>query len=308
MFPAVSFYFLLIVTKQSKAEAALLATTLIWASTFVAMKIGLRDISPILMTGVRFTVATVIFLAIFAKKIFPLSVEQIKKGSLLGVFLFLGFIAQNVGLVYTTISKSAFITSLMVVFVPFFQYLIERRSPTYGNVLGIVIVLVGLWYLTLPSGSAFNYGDVLTLGCACMFGLFIVYLDIASKAMSPIQLTFLQFACTTILALGTAFVFEDIQFNPAHSMLIAVGYLTIFATVATTFIQTTFQKDTTPTRAAIIFTVEPVWASLYAYFLLGEIIGVLGILGGALIIVGVLVSQLSDKIPVLNKALVGEAS
>jgi drug/metabolite transporter (DMT)-like permease len=91
-------------------------------------------------------------------------------------------------------------------------------------------------------------------------------------------------------------------------MLIAVGYLTIFATVATTFIQTTFQKDTTPTRAAIIFTVEPVWASLYAYFLLEEIIGVLGIVGGALIIVGVLVSELSDKIPVLNKALVGEAS
>jgi len=289
--------------RRSKAELALLCTTLVWASTFVAMKIGLRDISPVLMTGVRFVVASLFFFILFFKKVFPLSLAQVKKGIFLGLILFLGFIAQNIGLVYTSASKSAFITSLMVVFVPFFQYFVERRSPTYGNVVGIVIVVGGLWLLTAPAGAEFNVGDLLTLLCAICFGYYVVYLDVASRAMSAIQLTFLQSATCATLGIASAFAVEDVVFRPTTSMLVSVGYLTVFATVLTTLIQTTFQKDTTPTRAAIIFTIEPVWASIYAYFLLGEVLGFIGAVGGAFIVGGVLLSELSDNIPFLNKAL-----
>jgi drug/metabolite transporter (DMT)-like permease len=291
-------------TKQSKAEGALLATTFIWGSTFVFMKIALQDVSPILMGAIRFTIASLVFLLLFRGKLFPLPNGALTKGSLLGLFLFIGFISQNIGLNYTTASKSAFITSLMVLFVPFFQFVIERRPPTWGNMVGIAVVLAGLWFLTSPSGAEFNFGDALTLGTAITFGLYIVYLDIASKAMSPAQLTFLQSAATALLSIVTAAGFERILFIPTASMLLSVAYLTLFATILTTFIQTKFQKDTTPTRAVIIFTVEPVWASLSAYIVLGEQIGALGILGGALILVGVLASELSDRIPLLNKALV----
>ena len=290
-------------TKQSKAEYALLATTLVWGSTFVAMKFGLRDISPVLMTAIRFVVASLFFLVFFGKTIFPLPNGAFAKGTLLGFFLFIGFIAQNIGLNYTTASKSAFITSLMVVIVPMFQFMVQRRPPTIGNVIGIGIVVGGLWLLTSPSGSEFNFGDSLTLLCAIVFAYYIVYLDIASKAMSALQLTFLQSATCAVLGLVTAFGFEDIVFNPTGSMIIAVGYLTIFATIISTFVQTHFQKFTTPTRAAIIFAVEPVWAATTAYLFLGESMGSLGIVGGALILLGMLTSELSQKIPFLNRSL-----
>lgn len=289
-------------TKQSKAEYALLATTLIWGSTFVFMKIGLRDISPVLMTGVRFTIASLFFLIVFGKKIFPFPPGALVKGILLGVFLFLGFIAQNIGLNHTTASKSAFITSLMVVVVPMLQFMTSRRSPTIGNILGIIVVVAGLWFLTAPDGAEFNMGDALTLVCAILFGYYVVYLDVASKAMSALQLTFLQSATSAVLGMVTAFLFEDILFVPTQSMLLSVAYLTLFATVMTTFIQTHFQRFTTPTRAAIIFAIEPVWASTTAYLFLGEKLGELGVLGGTLIVSGILLSELSDKIPVLRNA------
>ena len=290
-------------TKQSKAETALLCTTLIWASTFVAMKIGLRDISPILMTAIRFTVASTFFLALFRKQIFPLSSEAILKGTILGFFLFIGFIAQNIGLIYTTASKSAFITSLMVVFVPVLQFAIVKRAPTLGNIVGIIIVVGGLWLLTSPEGSEFNLGDLLTFVCAVVFAFYIVYLDIASKTMTTIQLSFLQSAVCAVFAIISTIAFENYFLNPTSSVIIAVVYLTVFATVLTTFVQTKYQKDTTPTRAAIIFTIEPVWASIYAYFILGETLGPLGIAGGGLIISGVLVSELSGMIPLLNRPI-----
>jgi drug/metabolite transporter (DMT)-like permease len=290
-------------TKQTKAELALLATTFIWGSTFAFVKMSLVDISPILMGAVRFTVAALFFLLISWKNIFPLPDGALARSSLLGFLLFAGFISQNIGLVYTTASKSAFITSLMVVFVPFFQYFVERRPPTWGNVLGIGIVLIGLWFLTSPSGAEFNVGDGLTLFTAVVFALYIVYLDIASKAMSPVQLTFLQSAATGMLSWFAALGFERMVFNPTTSMITSLAYLTLFATIITTFVQTTFQKDTTPTRAVIIFTVEPVWAAIIAYVVLGEHLGALGILGGALIILGVLVSELSVNILGLNRAV-----
>jgi drug/metabolite transporter (DMT)-like permease len=293
-------------TKQTRAEAVLLALTLVWGSTFVSMKIGLRDMSPILMTSTRFTVAALFFLVLFWKNLFPFPDGAIRKGVVLGVFLFLGFIAQNVGLNYTTASKSAFITSLMVVFVPVLQFVIERRPPTIGNVAGIGLAVGGLWLLTSPTGAELNFGDLLTLVCAILFAWYIVYLDVASKAMSALQLTFLQAATCAGLGIPTTLLVEDFFFHPTPSVFVSVGYLTLFATVLTTFVQTKYQKDTTPTRAAVIFTVEPVWASTMAYFFLGEILGTLGVVGGALIIAGVLISELSDKIPFVKKGMIAE--
>lgn len=290
-------------TKQTKAEAALLALTLVWGSTFVSMKIGLRDMSPVLMTSARFAVAALFFLFFFWRKLFPFPDGAMRKGTLLGLFLFLGFIAQNVGLNYTTASKSAFITSLMVVFVPILQFMIERRPPTIGNVMGIGVAIGGLWLLTSPTGAELTFGDFLTLVCAVMFALYIVYLDVASKAMSAFQLTFLQAATCAVLGAFATVLFEDFYFRPTLSVFVSVGYLTLFATVLTTFMQTKYQKDTTPTRAAVIFTVEPVWASILAYLFLGEMLGALGVVGGALIIAGVLISELSDKIPFFNSGM-----
>jgi len=286
---------------RRKAEAALLATTLIWGSTFTAVKLGMQEISPVLLIVIRFSLAAAFFLVFFRRQLFPIHTSAVIKGSILGFFLFLGFVFQNVGMLYTTASKSAFITSMMVVFVPLLQFIVERRSPNLGNILGVVIVTAGLWFLTQPMGSSFNIGDALTLGCALVFAIYIVYLDVVSQEMSTFQLTFLQMASNTVFSFIAMVLFENVMFTFSAFSLLTLAYLTIFATIVSVWVQTRFQKDTTPTRAVIIFTIEPVIASVIAHLVLGEQLGTLGILGGGLIIGGVLISQLSDVIPGLGR-------
>ena len=290
-------------TKKTRAEAALFATTFIWGSTFVVQKIGLHDISPLLLIACRFIVATLVFLLLFWRRIFPLHSPSVVKGCLLGLFLFLGFAAQTIGLNSTTASKSAFITSMMVIFVPLLQLIVERRSPSLGNLLGVLAVSGGLWLLTSPSGSSFTVGDALTLLSAVLFGVYIVYLDVVSQEMTTLQLAFLQVAVVTACSCASVLLFEQISFAPTQQLTLSLLYLAFLATAFTTYIQTRFQKDTTPTRAVIIFSIEPVIAAALAYVVLDERLGLLGLLGGALILAGVLLSELSDGIPLLSRTL-----
>jgi drug/metabolite transporter (DMT)-like permease len=241
------------------------------------------------------------------KSLFPLPASAALRGSLLGAFLFLGFVAQNIGLTITTASKSAFITGMMVAFVPLLQVLVERRMPKIGNVLGVAAVAAGLWFLTSPAGASFNAGDALTVVCAVFFAVYIIYLDIISKEMNTEQLVFLQMTSVAAFSWIVVACFETPVFIVSTSSLLAMGYLTFLATLLTTWVQTRYQKDTTPTRAVVIFSIEPVIASVIAAVLLGEALGTLGTIGGGLILAGVLVSELSDGIPVLNRAIDGSA-
>ncbi|MBI4535907.1 MAG: DMT family transporter [Ignavibacteriae bacterium] len=286
---------------QSKAEVALFATTVIWGSTFVVQKIGLRDITPLLLNCFRFSLASFFFL-LFWKRIFPLSATEVLKGSILGLFLFLGFAFQTIGLEYTTASKSAFITSMMVVFVPLLQFIIEKRPPTVGNLIGVTIVSVGLWLLTSPADAAFNIGDSMTLMCAVVFGLYIVYLDVVSKEMGTLPLAFTQTTASAFFSLLALMTLEESRVTFSSDLSFSILYLTFMATILALFIQTKYQKETTPTRAVVIFTIEPVFAALIAYAVLDEQLGVAGILGAGVIITGILLSEFSDSLPLLKRS------
>ena len=294
---------------STRGELMLLSATLAWGSTFALGKIVLEEVSPLQMVLIRFTAASVILLTLAWRRIFPMRARVAVKGSILGLFLFVGFITQTVGLTMTTASKSAFITGMMVIFVPLLQFMMERRPPKIGNVLGVLVVACGLWLLTSPSGSASIGGDALSLACAVVSGIYIVYLDIVSREVGTFPLMFLQ----TISNAGLALLCLLVTAGPLVPVVSAGGwgvlaYLTVVATVLTLFIQTRFQKDTTPVRAVVIFSIEPVIAAVIAYFMLGEELGSLGILGGALIIAGVLLSELSDGIPLLNRLVGGGAT
>jgi drug/metabolite transporter (DMT)-like permease len=288
------------VTPRVKGELYLLATTVIWGSTFAAAKISMLGMSALSLMAFRFLAASFLLLAIFRESVLPDSWQATRKGAILGSLLFLGFIAQTIGLNYTTAAKSSFITSMMVVFAPFLQVLISRRSPTYGNVVGILVVCGGLWLLTSPEGSGFTDGDLLTLLCAFLFAMYIVYLDVVSRSIPPIQLSFLQVATCALLSWALLLPLETPSLPASGESLLALVYLTVFATVLTTLVQTRFQKETTPTRAAIIFSVEPLFATLFASLMINEVVGPQGIAGGSLIITGILVSELSELLPGLR--------
>lgn len=295
-------------TQKSRAEAVLFTATLIWGSTFTGVKLILGEVPAVQMVFWRMAFASLVLLLIARTKLFPIRGTALVKGGILGILLFLGFVTQNVGMNYTTASKSAFITGMMVVFVPLLQFIVERRAPKIGNVVGVIIVTIGLWFLTSPAGSAFNVGDALTLSCAFLFAMYIVYIDVVAKELTAMQLTFMQCATNAVLGFVGMVMFETINLSWSGRTIGILAYLTLFATLLTTYTQTRYQKDTTPTRAAVIFSIEPVIASVIAYFVLGEELGRLGIMGGALILAGVLVSELSDLIPLLNRSLDGSES
>lgn len=287
---------------RTKAELYLLLCTLIWGGTFVVVKQGLDHASPFVFLAVRFGIAIAIFVPLTFSHLKSISKRTMISGGVLGLLLWIGFATQTVGLQYTTASKSGFITGLLVVFTPLFQILIEKRLPKKGNVIGIVLVVIGLFFLTSPEGSEFNIGDGLTLICAAVFGLHIVYLDVFSKRHPFLQLAFLQFVTVLFFSIAAAPIFETPLFIPTTDFLLGLAYLSILATVLTLTLQTKYQKETTPTRAAVIFSLEPVIAATSAYFVLEESIGGIGIFGGGLIVAGLLVSELSDLIFPSQKA------
>jgi drug/metabolite transporter (DMT)-like permease len=281
-------------TPRTKAELVLLATTFIWGGTFVIMKLGFADVSPFLFVAIRFTIGSIIFAAIFSPQLRSIKARTLRKGGILGLLLGVGLVLQTYGLQITTASKSAFITGMMVVFTPLAQLFIERRLPKLGNIIGVIVVTTGLYFLTLPTGSGFNLGDSLTLVGAFLFGIYIVYLDIFTKEEEFLPLAFLQIVSTAVL--GWILVpFETPHLQLTWNIARLLFYTAILATVITTYTQTRFQKDTTPTRAGILFTLEPVISAVLAYFILGEILGMLGVLGGIIIVAGILISELSDK-------------
>ncbi|HUK56008.1 MAG TPA: DMT family transporter [Nitrospiria bacterium] len=284
-------------TRRGRAELFLFATTFIWGGTFVVVKVGLGDFSPVLLVALRFSLAALVLFVFGLKRILRIDRVLLWKGSLLGSLLFLGFALQTIGLNDTTASKSAFITGLMVIFTPVFQFAIEKRVPKLGNLVGVAVVTAGLWLLTSPSGAGFTRGDALTLLCAAVFGLYIVMLDLFSKATEPLPLTFVQMLTPAILGWTTLPLLETPVWHPTANAITVLLYCALLGNVLSSYVQTRYQRDTTPTRAAIIFTVEPLWASILGYLMLKEMIGYWGMAGGALIIAGILVSELSDSVP-----------
>lgn len=287
---------------RGKAEFLLFWMTFIWAGTFVVAKLGLEEISPVLLVALRFSLAAALLLLLGFRRILRIDRPVFWRGLVLGGLLYLGFVFQTVGLEFTTASKSAFITGLMVVFTPFFQIVIAGRFPKAGNFIGVAIVTAGLWLLTLPvagggsSGEAagFNRGDALTLAGAAVFGLYIVMLGLYSKGRDAVALTFLQMIVPAALGWAGAFLLETPVWRPSLPGIAGLLYLAFLGNLLALYIQTRFQPDTTPTRAVIIFTIEPLWAALMGYGFLGERMGTWGWMGGALIIAGIIVSEFSD--------------
>jgi len=283
-------------TSRTRAESYLLSITIIWGSTFVLTKFILEDASPFVYVAIRFIAASILFGVLFFRRLRTISKDIISHGLVLGVLLFVGFMLQTIGMKFTTASKSAFITGLMVVFTPIFQLIIERKSPKIGNIIGVVLVAIGLYMLTSPKGSEFNIGDAMTLVCAVLFSIYTVYLSVYGREHDPAHLTFVQFTSTAILATIAIPFMETARLNLTSNFMLNLAYLAVMPTVVALYVMAKYQKYTTPTRSAIIYSMEPPIAAIFAFFIIGEQIGMIGVVGGILILSGLIVSELSEVV------------
>ncbi len=294
-------------TAQRRAEALLLGATVIWGSTFVVTKGLLDETSPLIYTSIRFLLAALIVALLFRRRVFSAREGVALPGIILGLLLFAGFAFQTIGLQYTSASKSAFFTGMLVVFTPIFHAVAQRwlslprKALLAGNLLGVVLSALGLFLLTSPEGSSFTSGDGMTLVSAGLFAAYIVYLDKVSRSIDAMALTFIVFLSCGLSGGLAAAAFEDIHIVPGADFFLPLGYLTLFATVIALGVQNRYQADTTPTRAAVIFSLEPVIAAVFAYFVRAEQLGPAGIAGGCIIFGGLILSELSESIPGLRR-------
>ena len=201
---------------------------------------------------------------------------------------------QTIGLQYTTVSRSAFITALFVVFVPVVAAAAGRRSRGVVWVAGVV-AMIGVGLLS-GDGLPVNRGDLWTLGCAVVWAVYIFRLEGYAARLPSLPLTAVQLGVMAV-ATGVWTVCERHPAAPAPSAFpwAAVLYLGLFATAATTLLQTLGQKSVSAAQAAVLYTLEPVWASVFAFLILRERPGPRGWAGMALILAAALLTQLPQR-------------
>jgi len=278
---------------RRRAEAALLFNTLIWGSTFVVVKQALEAVSPLLFLALRFSIATLVLLALFRGQWQPAIARQWRGGVLVGIFLFAGYAFQTFGLRLTSPPKSAFITGLSVPMVPLLAALVYGNRPRATELAGVALATAGLGLLTLEGAAlAVNPGDLLTMACAVAFAGHIVALGHYSQRAGFEVLSFTQVATSALLALSLFWWAETPRIRGGWGVWGAVALTGVAATGIAFTLQAWAQRYTTSTRTALIFTMEPVFAWLTSYLVTGETLSRRGAGGAALILAGILLAEL----------------
>ena len=287
-----------------RADAVLVGVTALWGFSFVVIKNVVATAPPLTFLLSRFVIASVLAAAIAAFR--RRTPRVLQDGAVVGLLLAGEMALQVFGQVETTASKAAFLTGLSVVLTPFAAYLRARRVPSTENAAGIVLASIGFVLLTFPAGGgAVNRGDVLMLGSAVLFAFYIVELGERSGAHDPVVLTAVQMGTVAIVAGALAIVARvaapalsgalTSELRPVawdRSFLASVLYLGSIGTVGTFLGQTWAQARMSATHAAILFALEPVFAALLAAWLLGERLGGRAVAGAALVLAGIVVSEL----------------
>ncbi|WP_419393755.1 DMT family transporter [Cytobacillus praedii] len=287
------------------ADASLLLVAFIWGATFVIVQNALAFLEPHSFNGLRFFIAAILltaWLLIFEREqLKKVSRKLVVSGIIIGVWLFIGYAFQTMGLIHTSSSKAGFITGLSVVLVPLFSFLLLKNKPGINAVIGVSVATVGLYLLTMTDRVGLNIGDGLVFICAIGFAMHIIFTGKYSSNFPSLLLTVIQISTVACLSILSAFFTEDWRqaINPEvilqGSVVSALIITSIFATALAFFAQTRFQKFTTPTRVALIFAMEPVFAAGTAFLWANERLSYSAIIGCLLIFAGMIFAEVPLK-------------
>ncbi|MBZ5595652.1 MAG: DMT family transporter [Acidobacteriia bacterium] len=273
-----------------RADAALAGNTLIWGSTFVLVQAALRDISPILFLAIRFSIAAAALALLFRGRA---RYRPTRGGLIAGGCLFAGYLFQTVGLQFTTASKSAFITGLAIPLVPLLTSLVYLSRPRIFELAGVLCATAGMGLMTLQGDSLrIGKGDLLTFFCAVAFAAHIITLGHYSGRISYESLSFMQVAAAGVLSLSSFWWVEKAVVHLTPVVWIALGTTGLLATALAFTVQAWAQQHTTPTRTALIYSLEPVVAWFTSYWMMGELLSRRAALGAVLILTGILLVEL----------------
>ncbi|MEC0178739.1 DMT family transporter [Paenibacillus favisporus] len=288
------------------ADLSLLIVAMMWGCTFLIVQHAVRVLPPLAFNGIRFLGAAVLLALIitffYRSQWRDISGKMLLHSCLLGLFLFLGYAFQTVGLLYTTTSNAGFITGLSVVFVPFLALLLLKSPISRYTWISALLAAAG-WYLLAFAGTALtlNKGDFLIFLCAVAFALHVAYTGVFAQRYSALPLAAMQMAVVGLLSLLSSLLFEDVGLltqaadrllkpEVIWALLVSIGPTSAFAF----WIQTVCQKYTSPSRVAVIFAMEPVFAALTGVTFGGEVLGAAAGLGCICIFAGMILAELKS--------------
>ncbi|WP_409303349.1 DMT family transporter [Pseudomonas sp. KCJK8993] len=278
--------------KLSKAEAVLVLITMIWGGTFLLVQQAMGVSGPMFFVGLRFAAAAAIVALFSWSRLRGLTLFELRAGSFIGVAIMLGYGLQTVGLQTIPSSQSAFITALYVPFVPLLQWLFMGKRPGLLPSLGIMLAFTGLMLLSGPNGASLDFspGEIATLISTVAIAAEIILISSFAGRVDVRRVTVVQLAVTSVLAF--AMVLPTGETLPEFSWLLLVIALGLGASSAAIQVAMNWaQKSVSPTRATLIYAGEPVWAGIVGR-IAGERLPALALLGGAMIVLAVIVSEL----------------
>ena len=286
--------------KRIIADSILLFVTFVWGVTFVIVQDAIIIMPVFAFLSVRFLLAgallflPVLFISSQRKALFDRNIWRV--GGMLGFWLFAGYALQTIGLLYTTPGKAGFITGLYVVMVPILSIFVLRSMPSKFAWLGVVAATVGLFLLAYNRSGGVNIGDVLEFFCAVSFTVQIVFVGKHTQRFASLPITAIQITIVGVLSLVAGLVTHVDLGTSLHALtnttvINAVWINVLLATVLAYIAQMAFQKFTTATRTALVFSMEPVFAALSAYVLIRETMTPSALVGAALILAGMLVAE-----------------
>lgn len=301
-----------------RAELYLVLMTIVWGGTFIFIKLSLDTIPPNLFLAIRFGIALLFSLLLWGSSLREVKIHGLFIGMAVGIVMFLGYYFQTTGLKTVSATQSGFITGSHVIITPVIESIWMRRLPSVRVLFAVVVVFSGILLISFDSliidisawekvlflefwqniGFQMPEGNILTLLGAFSFSMYIVLIDRVSRKWNETSLLIGQFFTAFALASLLTAINSDLDlgdFRPNRQALFGLFYTGVIATILPVLIQTRYQKAVSPTRAGIIFSLEPVFASIFAFLVVGEFLGKIGLVGCGIVLFGILFSEWSKK-------------
>ena len=256
---------------RTRIYLLLVLTTFFWGGSFLFSKIGLREIPPQLFVFVRFTLATLIMLVLFGRRLKTLNRSIVRRGAIVGLMLGLTNITFVFGVRDTSISRAGILNNLFVLCIPLITKIVWKDHIGRVNMAGIALASVGIWQLATSGGAGFNRGDLVSTVCAFFIACHIITVSKVLKNDDVYLISLVQFATVAVMAGITVMLFPP-TFTATVSVpaMLSLLYCAIFPTVICFTLQNSFQRYVTPTRAGLVYTLDPVWSLIAGFMFLGE--------------------------------------
>ena len=278
------------------ASIILAVVALVWGTTYAVIKDTLSVVQPFSLMMFRFVFSALILSLMYLKKFKTIKSVDLKRGVIIGIFMFLAFYFLIVSIRFTTASKFSFIVGAYVLIVPFLSWVINKTKLDRYAIVGAILATIGLAFLTMERGAVFNLWDLVAGCCSFFFAAHMIAIEKYSGDSDPILLTIIQFITTAVLFIILTGIKEGYDFTVLPEIKWTLGYLVIISTIIPFAIQNIVQRYISSTSTALILTLQSAFGSIFAVYYLDERMTKQMIIGCLLIFIAIVFQETKLKL------------